>query len=147
MHQYFTAMIHYMKAHILHVRLLKFAVVGIIGVCVNMGMLYLLTEKFQILYIISSIIAIEISIISNFFLNDLWTWKDRVKKTFIERFTQYHISVGLTAILANWLILLILTEIFNIYYLISNLIGIAVGTFSNFILNDLWTFQKRRSTK
>jgi dolichol-phosphate mannosyltransferase len=143
MHQYFTTMIHYAKTRILHVRLLKFAVVGLSGVIVNMGMLYLLTEYLGLLYIISSIIAIEISIISNFFLNDLWTWKDRVKKRFLERFFQYHISVGLTAILANWLILLILTEFFNIYYLISNLIGIAVGTFANFVVNDLWTFQKR----
>jgi len=147
MRQYFYVLTRYVKDNILHIRLLKFAVVGISGVVVNMGMLYLLTEYLNILYIISSIIAIEISIISNFFLNDLWTWRDRAKKTFIERFMQYHISVGLTAIMANWLILLILTEFFNIYYMISNLIGIAVGTFSNFILNDLWTFQKRTSEK
>jgi dolichol-phosphate mannosyltransferase len=124
---------------------LKFAVVGLSGVGVNMGMLYILTEYFNILYIISSIIAIEISIITNFFFNDLWTWRDREKKPFWERLVQYHISVGITAILANWLILLILTEFFNIYYLISNLIGIAVGTLANFIVNDLWTFQKRTS--
>jgi dolichol-phosphate mannosyltransferase len=145
MHQYFTTIIHYIKSRILNIRFLKFAVVGISGLVVNMTMLYILTEYFHILYIISSIMAIEISIISNFFLNDLWTWRDRTKKTFLQRFTQYHVSVGLTAILANWFILLILTEFFNIYYLISNLIGIAVGTFANFILNDLWTFQKRNS--
>jgi len=147
MHQRIERMIQYIKVHILHIRLLKFAVVGISGVAVNMGVLYLLTEFYHILYIISSIIAIEISIISNFFLNDLWTWRDRAKKPFRERFVQYHISVGLTAILANWLILLILTEFFHIYYMISNLIGIAVGTFANYILNDLWTFRKRTSTK
>ena len=141
-HQYSKAITHYIKNHILHIRFLKFAVVGISGVVVNMAMLYILTEYFQILYIISSIIAIEISIVSNFFLNDLWTWRDRAKKAFFERFTQYHVTVGLTAILANWLILLILTEFFNVYYMISNLIGIAVGTFANFIVNDLWTFQK-----
>ena len=137
--------IEYIKNNILHFRLLKFAVVGLSGVGVNMGMLYILTEYFNILYIISSIIAIEISIITNFVFNDLWTWRDREKKPFWERLVQYHISVGLTAILANWLILLILTEFFNIYYLISNLIGIAVGTLANFIVNDLWTFQKRTS--
>ena len=145
MHQYFTTIIHYIKSRILHIRFLKFAVVGISGLVVNMTMLYILTEYFHIVYFISSIMAIEISIISNFFLNDLWTWRDRAKKTFLQRLTQYHVSVGLTAILANWLILLILTEFFNIYYMISNLIGIAVGTFANFILNDLWTFNKRNS--
>ncbi len=86
--------------------------------------------------------AIEISIISNFFLNDVWTWKDREKKKFHDRFIQYHISVGITAVVANWLLLVILTEVFHIYYLLSNLIGIAAGTLANFILNDLWTFGK-----
>ena len=142
-----TTLMNYLKTNILRIRILKFGVVGLTGVGVNMGILYLLTEYFHILYIISSIIAIEISILSNFFLNDLWTWGDRIKKSFWERFIQYHISVGLTAILANWLILLLLTELFGIYYLVSNLIGISVGILSNFILNDLWTFKQRSPTE
>ena len=132
----------YLKNNLIHVRLLKFALVGLSGVAVNMGFLVFFTEILKIVYWISSIIAIELSIISNFFLNDLWTWKDRLKKEFRHRFTQYHISVGLTAVLVNWLLLIILTELFGIYYLLSNLIGIVVGTLSNFILNDLWTFKK-----
>ena len=36
---------------------------------------------FIFIIIISSIIAIEASIITNFFLNDLWTWSDREKKS------------------------------------------------------------------
>ncbi|UCF65392.1 MAG: GtrA family protein [bacterium] len=139
----FKSLFQYLKNDLLQLRILKFGLVGMTGVGVNMGMLYILTEYLHIIYIISSLIAIEISILSNFFLNDLWTWGDRVKKSFWERFIQYHISVGLTAILANWLILLLLTEFFGIYYLISNLIGIAVGTLSNYILNDLWTFKQK----
>ncbi len=139
----FKTLFQYLKNDLLQLRIIKFGLVGMTGVGVNMGMLYILTEYLHIIYIISSLIAIEISILSNFFLNDLWTWGDRVKKSFWERFIQYHISVGLTAILANWLILLLLTEFFGIYYLISNLIGIAVGTLSNYILNDLWTFKQK----
>jgi dolichol-phosphate mannosyltransferase len=132
----------YFKSNILNPRILKFAIVGLSGVGVNMGMLFVLTDYFHIPYLISSILAIEISIISNFFLNDLWTWKDRIKKKYIYRFIQYHISVGITAIFVNWLILLLLTEIFGVYYLLSNLIGIALGTAVNYILNDVWTFRQ-----
>jgi dolichol-phosphate mannosyltransferase len=135
-------LIKFIKNNVIHIRLLKFALVGLSGVVVNMGFLVFFTEILKIVYWISSIIAIELSIIGNFFLNDLWTWKDRSKKEFRYRFTQYHISVGLTAVLVNWLLLIILTEIFGMYYLLSNLIGIIVGTLSNFILNDVWTFQK-----
>jgi len=143
MNQKLSTLVDYFRNSIFNSRILKFAVVGISGVGVNMGLLYLLTENLKIIYPISSIIAIEMSIISNFILNDLWTWRDRIKKKLFYRFSQYHISVGLTAILANWIILVLLTEIFNIYYLISNLIGISIGTLSNYIINDLWTFRKK----
>jgi putative flippase GtrA len=136
---------NYLKNNLLNTRILKFSIVGVSGILVNMGILFILTEYFHILYLISSIIAIEISIISNFLLNDLWTWRDRTKKKFIYRFLQYHISVGITAVLVNWGILLILTELFNVYYLISNLIGIGVGTLSNYIINDLWTFRTKKA--
>lgn len=135
---------NYLKTNLLNTRILKFSVVGVSGVLVNMGILFILTEYFHILYLISSIIAIEMSIISNFLLNDIWTWRDRTKKKFIYRFVQYHISVGITAVLVNWGILFILTEVFDVYYLISNLIGIGVGTLSNYIINDLWTFRTKK---
>ncbi len=136
---------NYLKNNLLNTRILKFSIVGVSGILVNMGILFILTEYFHILYLISSIIAIEISIISNFLLNDIWTWKDRIKKKFIYRFVQYHISVGITAVLVNWGILFILTELFGVYYLISNLIGIGVGTLSNYIINDLWTFRTKKA--
>lgn len=132
----------YFKSNILNPRILKFGIVGLSGVGVNMGILFVLTDYIHIPYLISSILAIEISIISNFFLNDLWTWKDRIKKKYLYRIIQYHISVGITAIFVNWLILLLLTEIFGVYYLLSNLIGIALGTAVNYILNDIWTFRQ-----
>ena len=136
------SVLNYIKTNIIHPRVIKFSIVGGIGVLVNMGILYVLTEYFYIVYLISSIFAIELSIISNFLLNDIWTWSERKKKKFYQRFIQYHITAGITAFLANWVLLVLLTEGVGIYYLISNLIGIGVGMLSNFILNDIWTFRQ-----
>jgi dolichol-phosphate mannosyltransferase len=133
----------YLRNNLLTKRILKFSTVGFSGLLVNMGLLYILSDYFHIYYIISSVIAIETSIITNFFLNDLWTWSDREKKSFIRRLTQYHISVGLTAILVNWLLLIFFTEVLGVYYLISNMLGIAAGTLLNFIINDIWTFKTK----
>lgn len=58
-------------------RFLKFSLVGLSGVFVNLGLLWFLTEVVGIYYVVSNIIAVEVSIISNFILNDLWTWRDR----------------------------------------------------------------------
>ena len=133
----------YLRNNLFTKRILKFSTVGFSGLLVNMGLLYILSDYFHIYYIISSIIAIETSIITNFFLNDLWTWSDRAKKSFLQRLIQYHISVGLTAILVNWLLLIFFTEVLGVYYLISNMLGIAAGTLLNFIVNDIWTFKAK----
>lgn len=140
-------LMHYVQNNLLNTRILKFSTVGMSGFIVNMGVLFLLSEFLHIFYIVSSIIAIEISIITNFFLNDLWTWSDREKKSWFNRIIQYHISVGVTAILINWVLLILLTEFFGIYYLISNFIGISAGTLFNFIINDIWTFKGQVKVK
>lgn len=134
----------YLKTGILTPRLLKFGVVGASGVVVNMGGLYILKEYAGIPYFVASVIAIELSILSNFTINLLWTWRDRSGDGSLwTKMIRYHIGAGATAFLGNYLILIALTEIFGIHYLISNLIGIGVGTLSNYIINDLWTFRKK----
>jgi dolichol-phosphate mannosyltransferase len=126
-------------------RLIKFGIVGASGVVVNVGCLYLFTEFARTPYFIASIIAIELSIISNFTINLLWTWRDRSEEgTLWTKIVRYHIGAGATAFLGNYLILVALTEFFGMHYMISNLIGIAVGTFSNYLINDLWTFRKKQ---
>lgn len=53
---------------------LKFAVVGGSGVLVNMRLLFILTRLLSMRVEIASPIAIEVSILSNFTFNKLWTW-------------------------------------------------------------------------
>jgi len=134
-------LITYIRQNLLQPRILKFAVVGLSGVAVNMGLLYVFTRYLGLYYLLSSIIAIEVSILTNFVLNDIWTWRDRQKKSYGKRMLQYHISVGVTAVLANWLLLIFFTEVAGLHYMIANLIGISVGMLFNYTLNDLWTFR------
>ncbi|MGD9897787.1 MAG: GtrA family protein [Calditrichaceae bacterium] len=135
-----SSILTYLRNLFLRPHLLKFSIVGTSGVLVNMFVLYTLTEYFKIYYMISSIIAIELSILANFTLNDAWTWSDRKKSGIYGRIVRYHLSVGIAAVLANGVFLIVLTEMFDVYYLFSNLIGIAVGMLMNFVINDLWTF-------
>ncbi len=125
-------------------RFLKFSIVGGSGVAVNMGLLYLLTEVVGLYYIISSLVAIETSVITNFILNDFWTWRDKRGLTgsvFFIRLLKYNTSASLAAFIGNFVTLTALTEIFGFYYLIANLIGIGVGVMINFFLNDRWTYK------
>lgn len=129
-------------------RFLKFCVVGLSGIGVNMFFLWIFTEHLKIFYLFASPIAIELSIINNFVLNDLWTWRDRRKNqrfVWVKRVLKYHISVTISAIFANIFLLWFFTEILNLYYLFSNLFGIGAGAFLNYFLNDRWTFKKEKT--
>lgn len=125
---------------------IKFAIVGGSGVLVNMGLLYLLTRIFSLRLEIASAIAIEVSILSNFTLNDHWTFKKRsVQRPFWTRILRYHLVTGLAG-LVNYLVLLLLVNKFGLHDLLSNLIGIAIGTIINYSLNSLWTWGGRSSS-
>ena len=59
------------------VKLFKFGVVGLSGIIVNEGVLIYLKGYVQFSLPVASIIAIELSILSNFILNDTWTFRTR----------------------------------------------------------------------
>ncbi len=118
----------------------KFSLVGISGIVVNQGCLTLFVSVFGFSLSIAGILAIELSILSNFLLNNFWTWKDNKIGSFLQRFVKYH-AVTLLSGGVNYLILLTLTS-FGFHYFISNLIGMGFAALANFILNHFWTFQK-----
>ncbi len=120
---------------------LKFAIVGGSGVIVNMGCFFLITRYAGLKIEYASPIAIEISILTNFFLNNIWTFRKRNTKVGLaSRILRYHLVTGLAG-LVNYGILLLLAKMFGVHDLIANLIGIIVGTFINFFLNSLWTWR------
>jgi dolichol-phosphate mannosyltransferase len=124
---------------------IKFGIVGGSGVLVNMGLLFILTRLLQVRLEIASPIAIEVSILSNFFLNNLWTFRKRnTHIPFWSRLLRYHLVTGLAGIV-NYLVLLLLVHKFGMHDMISNLIGIMIGTVINYSLNSLWTWRVRSS--
>lgn len=125
------------------IRFLKFCAVGLSGVFVNMGLLWLLTEVAGLFYLLSAAISIETSIISNFILNDYFTFRDRRSpqvKSILSRLLKFNL-VSLAGLGFNMGVLWLLTEVFGIYYLLSNLCGIAVATLWNYLANTWWTWK------
>ena len=124
-------------------RFLKFCAVGLSGVLVNMGLLWLLTEMVGFPYLVSAAFSIETSVISNFVLNDYFTFPDRrlpKAKSFLNRLLKFNL-VSLAGLAINMGILWLFTEAFGIYYLLSNLCGIAAATLWNYLVNTWWTWK------
>ena len=124
-------------------RFVKFCLVGLSGVLVNVGLLWLLTEFAGLFYLASAAISIETSIISNFALNDYFTFSDRRLpgvKSFLGRLLKFNL-VSLAGLAINMGVLGLLTQVFGIYYLLSNLCGIAVAILWNYLVNTWWTWR------
>ncbi len=133
-----------MISDILSKRFIQFCIVGLSGVIVNEGLLWTLTEFAGVFYIFSSIIAIEISIIANFMLNDVWTFKDKREqgtKKYFTRLGKWNLARILTSII-NIAILWALTS-FGMHYLISNLIGIFLATLLAYGMSLSWVWSKK----
>lgn len=129
-------------------RFVKFGIVGGTGILVNMGILYLFHDIWELPLAVSSIFAVGISIFTNFSLNDLWTWKNTKqnrKHSFIHRLWRYYVSASIGGGI-NYTVLLYLTHSAEMYYLLANLIGILLGTITNFLLGEYWVFKKYEST-
>lgn len=127
-------------------RMLKFCLVGVLGMAVNLGVLWGLTEYAGIYYLLSAIVAIEISILSNFLCNDLWTFHDRKKHgayTWSKRLFMFNL-ISLPAFPMQLVVMGLLKELFGVYYLLGAFIGILVVFIWNFVANSLWTWKNQK---
>ncbi|MGC9210477.1 MAG: glycosyltransferase [Acidilobus sp.] len=137
--------------YLLHVikisRPVKFAVVGAIGTGVNEGVaaaLLLVTN-----YTLSYVGGIEVSILSNFVLNDLWTFRDRRPGRWYWRLLRYHLMVA-PAGLTIFFVAELVTRLTHVNPLLGLFVGILAGFVVNYTLSSrkVWTlspyYQKGR---
>jgi putative flippase GtrA len=92
-------MIHQLSK-LLSLRFIKFCTVGASGVLVNLSLLAVLADGFGIHVNLASALAIEASINSNFIINELWTFRDRRRKTggVFGRLVKFHLVSAVGAI-------------------------------------------------
>jgi len=118
----------------------KYYLVGASGIFVNLGILFVLTEFVGLWYLLSSTIAIYISITSNFMLNRTWTFSDTVIKQ--RGFLMYgkFIGVSLVGMGIQLGFNYIFVEKLFVYYLLAALMSIMIASSVNFVLNRRLTF-------
>ena len=121
---------------------IRYSLVGSSGVFVNLGVYILLTRSFDLPKELAPIVAIEMSVLSNFFLNNFWTFKKRAVKTpLISRIFKFHLVVGGSGIL-NYVTFFFLLKVVLLNDLLANLVGISVAAILNYLINSNWTWKK-----
>jgi dolichol-phosphate mannosyltransferase len=124
-------------------RFFKFCLVGFSGVIVNLGLMWLLTERAHLFYLASAAVSIEMSIISNFLFNNYFTFADRRSHTVASLFVRLlrFNTVSLIGLGVNLFTIWLLTSVVGIYYLLSNCVGIVLATSWNYLVNNWWTWK------
>lgn len=122
-------------------RFLRFGLVGLGGVVVDMTILYLLHTTLGLPLTRSKIVAAEVAIFNNFLWNDAWTFADislrqRGWSARLKRFLKFNL-ICLGGLVLN---VLILNLVYNLIFgqrwaYLANLIAIGLVTIWNFWLN------------
>jgi dolichol-phosphate mannosyltransferase len=124
---------------------LRFALVGASGTLVNLGAFSLLLHTGMNKFVASPL-AIEISIVWNFLLNNYWTFKERrTRDRAAIKGVKYNLIslVSLGVSFTTFILLNLLVP--KIPPLLSQLAGIIPAVFVNYFLNSYWTFRHHAS--
>jgi putative flippase GtrA len=127
-------------------RLIRFAIVGASGILVNELAIALFVSGFGFVPIVGYLLATQVSTFWNFILLEVWAFKDSQG-----RGRRWHrwamlMLVNNIANVATAPLFILLTNVFGVNYLISNVLTLAVVMLGRFAIADwLWGGSKRHA--
>jgi dolichol-phosphate mannosyltransferase len=127
------------------VRWVRFNAVGLIGVALQLALLAGLL-RVGVQYLAATCIAVEATLLHNFFWHERWTWRDRVGGTDarVVRLWRFHALNGAISLGGNLLLMGWLTRDFGVPALAANAIAIGVCATLNFAAGDRLVFRNVR---
>ena len=126
-------------------RLVRFGLVGLSGVFVDMPIFWALTSVAHVRDLVAILPAYAAATVWNFTLHDTWTFRDRREKT--RRATLIRLGkfglVSLIPLVYRLATYYPLTRVSDVQKMTAYAIAIVVGMAWNFGVNFLWTWRKR----
>ena len=126
-------------------RLVKYLLVGVMGVAINQGV-FVLTVDF-VPYLVAGLLGSAVSIFANYIMNDSWTWRENGAAGFgqwLWRAVKYGatrvvgVGIGLVA-------LYVFVDLIGIEKSISNVLRIGVGVVWGFGASEKWVWSSTDS--
>ncbi|RRJ31015.1 GtrA family protein [Halocatena pleomorpha] len=128
-------------------RFAQFLLVGLFGMFIDNAVLALLMEGWQPPLVLAALGGKEASIATMFILNELWTFAEtppnqnrwigaRLARSHLVRFIGAGVGVS---------VLMALNQMFGVWYLFANIIGIGAGFIFNYTLESTITWQVHRA--
>jgi cellulose synthase/poly-beta-1,6-N-acetylglucosamine synthase-like glycosyltransferase/putative flippase GtrA len=132
---------------IYRLRSVRFGLVGLSGVVVNSAVLWLFAVALGLPLVVASLLATEAAVLSNFLLNDRWTFRSQSHRhAFGRRLLRYHgVAAGGAAVSLG--VLAALTSHSPLPLLVANLFAIGAATLWNYAVNARWTWPQAAGGK
>jgi dolichol-phosphate mannosyltransferase len=134
-----------MKTTLIH--WLKFNLVGVIGIAVQLSSLALFNRWLHGPYLLASAAALELTLLHNFVWHLHYTWRDSKHTRRSSTFTQllrFHLSNGLVSLVGNLALMRLLVAHAHLPVLAANAISICCCSLANFFLSQNWVFAATR---
>ena len=135
-------LVHFLVFVLLSGNLLKYVLVGLSGIFVNEWFLFLL-HAYNIYA--AELIAVEVSLITNFILNESWTFKhrklDKGSRGVLKRLAAANMLFA-TGFIVNYVSFFVLFFV-GVYYLLANLIAIVLAFVFNYITASLFVWGEK----
>ena len=120
---------------------LRFNLVGLAGVAVQLATLRLLLDSFHLHYLVATALAVETAVLHNFWLHWKWTWGDRNASAV--SFFRFQFTTGVVSILGNVFGMNLLTGWLGIPPVAASLCSICLLYLFNYLVNDRYVFRLR----
>jgi putative flippase GtrA len=119
---------------------IKYALVGVVGLVVDMGLFYMFHEVLNINYILSNIMSSSLAVVNNFILNSIFTFK--VKDKLLYRFISFF-SIALAGMALSSGMLVVLIDGLHLNSMVSKAISVFVVALIQYYVNKKLTFSER----
>ena len=121
-------------------RWLKFNAVGVLGMGVQLVALALLNRWLRGRYLVASAVALELTLLHNFWWHMRFTWRDRAREERARALLRFHVSNGLVSLAGNLVLMRVLVSWGHVPVVAANLCAIVCCSLLNFALANLWAF-------
>ena len=126
----------------LAVQLRRFVLVGAFTAGVQMLLLWAFVDVARLHYLFGAVVAIEITIVLSYVLNNAWTFRS-VQNTGVSEYLYGLLKTNVvrgTAIPIQLAVLFVFVEWVSIPYLLANAVAIVTSGLYRFVLDVFWTW-------
>lgn len=112
---------------------LRFVIAGGTATVVNLTILYVLTDIFNVHYLISAIISFLVAFVVSFSLQKFWAFGDFGTAKLHIQATQYFLFSGVNLTL-NTVLMYVFTDLLGVWYFLSQIFAAAIIAVESFLV-------------